>query len=735
MQSCVCKKQSVFCVACVQMFSVQAGKLTMTIDKTDASSLSVKRHVPVVALAGNPNSGKTTIFNKITGERRHVGNYAGVTVDTFEGVFSHAGHKIKVVDLPGAYSLTACSAEELVARKFITERDPDLVVHIADASNLERNLYLTTQLMELNIPVLLVLNMSDIAKRRGYVIDVDILSQRLGLPVVETIATQPDGVTALKEALVKFTSADASPITPKPIHYGREVERELKALESLIPQNSALVEKYGIRWVALKLLENDGPVLEGIVEAGGNRDVIAAHLQTAEAGIRRTLGDSPEIIVADRRYGFISGACSEAVKSTVEFRHSVSDRIDIILTNEVAGIPVFLAMMYVTFKMIFSLGDPMMQWIEAGFSRLSAWISAIISPAYPMLASVLTDGVIGGVGGVLVFMPNILLLFLAIALLEDSGYMARAAFIMDRFMHKLGLHGKSFVPIVIGFGCTVPAIMATRMLETRRGRLTTMLVLPLISCGARLPIYGLFIPAFFPQAWRTPLFFALYVTGIGLAAIMAKLLRATILRGEAEPFVMELPPYRIPTIKGALAHTWERSWLFLRKVGTIILAASVILWVMTSFPKPPESLVQNHEPGKRSEMALSYSIAGRMGRAVEPVMKYAGFDWKASTALIGALAGKELFVAQLGILNAISEEGHETETLRIKLRRQYTSLQALSIMLFCLISVPCMATVAATWKESGSWKWAAGQFVGLTVLAYIVSFLVYQTGLLFLRFV
>ncbi|HBA54422.1 MAG TPA: ferrous iron transport protein B, partial [Syntrophorhabdus aromaticivorans] len=501
------------------------------------------------------------------------------------------------------------------------------------------------------------------------------------------------------------------------------------------------------RWLALKLLENDREV-----RAKVNSTEIEAQIAKSAGHLERILGDPPETAIAAARYGFISGACQEAVRSTIEIRHTVSDRIDSFVTNRLLGIPIFLGLMYLVFSLTFTLGEPPMDWIEGFFK----WLGGVIGGWWPegsesLLKSLLVDGIIGGAGGVIVFLPNILLLFLAIAILEDSGYMARAAFIMDRLMHKIGLHGKSFIPMLIGFGCSVPAIMATRTLENRRDRLTTMLVTPLMSCGARLPIYALIIPAFFPQAQHGPMLWTIYVIGILLAVLSAKLLRSTIFKGESVPFVMELPPYRMPTLKGVLIHMWERGWLYLRKAGTIILGISILLWAMTTFPGLPDAETTRFEKerqavqagnlteaeqkeavasidNKEAEEGLQYSIAGRIGQTLEPVLKPMGFDWKIGTALIGAFAAKEVFVAQMGIVHAIGEADEESETLRETLTKTYTPLIGFCIMLFCLISAPCMATIAVTARESGSWKWAMLQLVGLTILAYILTVVVFQAG-------
>ncbi len=827
------------------------------------------------ALAGNPNSGKTTLFNAITGAHQHVGNYPGVTVEKKEGRCRTNGVQLTVVDLPGTYSLTAYSTEEIVARDFVIKDKPDVVVDVVDASNLERNLYLAVQLIELGAPLVLAFNMSDVAKSRGFEFDIQALSRLLGAPIVLTSAHKSKGVEELLETILK--TAEQPPLTKSiRIQYGSEIEAELAKLQRLIEAKGVLPGVYAPRWLALKLLEQDREISAEIHEPE-----LLALAKTSVARLTRILGDSPEMAIADRRYGFISGACQETVRSTVEQRHYVSDQIDAVLAHRILGLPIFLLMMYLVFEFTFTLGNPAMGAIEHLFS----WLADTIIHWWPRgsesaLRSLLVDGVIGGVGGVIVFLPNILLLFLSIALLEDSGYMARAAFVMDHIMHKFDLHGKSFIPMMIGFGCTVPAIMATRTLENERDRLTTMLVAPLMSCGARFPIYALLIPAFFPKAWQAPMLWLIYFIGIVLALALAKLLRLTLFRGESTPFVMELPPYRMPTARGALHHMWGRGWLYVRKAGTVILAISILLWVLTAYPKktvfdldynalkagerdayleqarklntslglPAESglleealraelerqdeqaayypdepgyaeaqsryearlaelnaqdgsgriaaflVVRDavvaaradfeaavserglephspshvalrhdlenqlqrlrqqspapveaalayldgvHEPyserlralehQQRSE-ELAYSMAGRIGRAIEPVLRPMGFDWRIGTALVGAFAAKEVFVAQLGIVYAVGKESPETEALRANLRSHYTPLTAFCIMIFCLISTPCVATFAATRSESNSWKWPLFQLAGLTVLAWLVTTLIYQTG-------
>ena len=682
-----------------------------------------------VALAGNPNSGKTSIFNMLTGASQHVANYPGTTVEIIQGRCVYNGFSITFVDLPGTYGLNAVSSEELIARNFLIENKPDVVVNVIDASNVERNLYLTTQLMEIDIPLVLAFNMSDIAQQQGIVFDTEKLSTLFEAPVILTVGNKTKGRKNLFDAIVSIVNKPEK----KRIHritYGDEIEKILSQLQLIIPDLPEFTGKYEIRWLAIKLLEQDSQVLSKI----NNREILEI-LNKSINSLKTFYGDDPEIIIADNRYGFISGACQEAIRTTVQLRHSTSDIADVILTHRVFGLPIFLFLMYLVFYLTFSVASYPMAWLEQFFSFLASSIASVWQPdSFDWLRSMIIDGIIPGVGGVLVFLPNILLLFLAIALLEDSGYMARAAFIMDNLMHKIGLHGKSFIPMIIGFGCSVPAIMATRILENRRSRLTTIMILPLMSCGARLTIYGLLIPAFFPLSWRGPVLWLIYIIGILLAVVAAKILRLTILKGETEPFVMELPPYRVPTLKSIMTHTWIRGWLYLKKAGTVILAFSIILWAAMSYPKTDTGSLAGLSQDQVQQTRLANSIVGRIGRTIEPVIKPIGFDWKIGTALIGATAAKELFVSQLGIIYAVSS--HETSaipTLRSHLQADYSPLTGFCIMLFCLISSPCVATIAVTRLETNSWRWATFQFLTLTALAYVITFLVYQVGLLILK--
>ena len=700
-----------------------------------------------IVLAGNPNSGKSTVFNNLTGSRQHIGNYPGVTVEKKEGICKFQDHKINVVDLPGTYSLSAYSPEEIIARKYIINEKPDVVVNILDASNLERNLYLTIQLIEMGVPIIAVLNMSDLAKAQGYQFDLEKLSALLKVPILPMVGHKNQGTNDLKRKIVEV-SKKKNKTDPSLLKYGREISRSIGKISDRLEKYTNMKEEKR-RWVALKLLENDEEIDKEFEDLK-----ITSLVRDEQKGIEKALGENVATAISSYRYGFISGACTQSVRSTIERRHTISDMIDLVATNKFIGIPVFLGLMYLVFWITFTLGGPLMDWIDLGFS----WLGDSIIGLWPensdsALKSLLVDGIIGGVGGVVIFLPNILLLFLAIAILEDSGYMARAAFIMDRLMNKIGLHGKSFIPMLIGFGCSVPAIMATRTLDNKRDRLVTMLVVPLMSCGARLPIYALIIPAFFPQKWHAPMLWLIYIIGILLAIILSKLLRSTLFKGDTVPFLMELPPYRMPTLKGIIIHMWERGSLYLKKAGTLILGISIVLWFMTTYPKKTEfsqdyeaqlstvSEIQTTNPElyeqkikeilneKKSE-ELSYTLAGRIGHAIEPFIKTMGFDWRIGTALIGAFAAKEVFVAQLGIVYSVGEADEESVDLREKLKSNYTPLIGFAIMLFTLISAPCMATIAVTKRESNSWKWALFQLGGLTLVAWLFTTLVYQIGMI-----
>ncbi|MDA8162943.1 MAG: ferrous iron transport protein B [Desulfobacteraceae bacterium] len=692
------------------------------------------------ALAGNPNSGKTTIFNNLTGARQHVGNYPGVTVERKEGFVQHKGHEINIVDLPGTYSLTAYSAEEVVARDVMIDERPDVVVDIIDASNLERNLYLAVEIMELGAPLILVFNMSDMAKARGYEFDIRKLTQLFNAPVVQTVGHKERGMEEVLDAIVNMPALEKLK-RDKIVDYGTEIEEEIARIQGLIENDHALKEvagRYGARWMAIKLLENDKEVQKKVKSTEIERQI----RESAER-IEKLTGESPETAIAGQRYGFISGACREAVRSTIEIRHTISDRIDAVLTNRLLGIPIFMGLLWLIFQFTFTMGGPAGEWIEEGFKRLSMLAGEVLPEGY--LRSLITNGVIAGAGGVLVFVPNIMFLFLAIAILEDSGYMARAAFIMDRLMHKIGLHGKSFIPMLIGFGCNIPAIMATRTIENERDRIVTILINPLMSCSARLPVYTLLAGAFFAPHMAGNVIFSIYVLGIVLAITMAKIFRTYLLPGAAAPFVMELPPYRVPTLKGLLIHMWERAWLYVKKAGTIILAISIVIWFLSSFPASPRleetyktrieathdkneaKVLENELAGKQ----LEQSFAGRIGHAVAFFLKPIGLgDWKIGTALFAGFGAKEVVVSTLGTLYSVGAGEEGADDLKASLQKEpfYSPLVAYTLMAFVLTYVPCMAAIAVVRRETNSWRWPLFMIGYELALAWVISFVIYWGG-------
>lgn len=702
-----------------------------------------------VALAGNPNSGKTTIFNNLTGAHQHIGNYPGVTVEKIEGNLKYSNYDINVIDLPGTYSLTAYSLDELIARNFVIEEKPDVVIDIIDSSNLERNLYLATQFIELGVPLILAFNMSDIAQRQGFKMDKARLAELLGSPIVFTVATKNIGMEELLDETIKLFEGRVQ-LRRTTVGYGREIEEELAKLEEVLAEDRALISKYPLRWLAVKLLEDDNQVIKSIKESP-NASKILTQMEKSSLHLKNIFGDTPEAIIADRRYGFISGACSEAIQQTFEIRHTISDRIDKVLVSRILGLPIFLALIWMVFKFTFKLSEPLMGWVEAGQEWLGALMAGIL-PEGSVWQSLVVDGIIGGVGSVIVFVPIIFLLFLAIAVLEDSGYMARAAFIMDRLMHKIGLHGRSFIPMLLGFGCNLPAIMATRTIEDEKDRFVTILVNPFMSCGARLPVYTLLIGAFFSERIAGNVLFSLYLLGIIVAIIMAKIFRRFLFKGPAAPFVMELPPYRMPTIKGLLIHMWERGVVYLKKAGTIIFAGCVLVWFLSNFPWNPQyskdydALIEQAQ-GKeelvvRIENQMSFekmekSYAGSIGRIIAPIFRPLGFDdWKVSVGLLGGFIAKEIVVGTLGTLHSVGEADEESKGLREALQNEvrpdgskiYNPLVAYSLMVFVLLYLPCIAAIAVIKRETNSWRWPIFAAFYTTAIAWVVALVIYQGG-------
>lgn len=708
--------------------------------KNPSTSQTVLR----VALAGNPNSGKTTLFNALTGTQQRVGNYPGVTVEKVEGTCRRSFSEIRFIDLPGTYNLSSCLPEEEVARGYLFEETPEVIVNVVDAANLERNLYLTLRLLEMGIPLVIALNMSDKAEAQGMKIDSEELSRRLGgVPVVKTIASQSVGKEELLKAVAAASKKGALGFE---LNYGAEVEPVLTDLSREMEASQPEMKPVLRRWLSLNLLEGDSQAQKWL----GNAEVVK-RAASASAELARQAGRNVGEILAEQRYRAILEICKSVIHSR-EARESRATRLDGILTSRRWGLPIFLVLMYLVFTVTFTLGEPIMGWIENGFG----WLGDFISSFWPEGAessfkSLLLDGVLAGVGGVLVFLPNIVLLFLAISILEDTGYMARAACLLDNVMSRFGLHGKSFIPLLIGFGCTVPAVISTRIIEHKADRFVTIMVLPLFSCGARLPIYALIIPAFFPEGWRAPVLWLVYCIGIVLAVVVAKVLGLSLFKGEGSPFVMELPAYQRPTFFSLFMTIRHRSWLYLKKAGTVILMTSVLLWAAGQWPGLraeqkagfeeriaaaeasglEEEVLEEKLSGIENERAmasLEASLVGRVGKLLEPVMRPCGFDWRITTAMLPGLAAKELVVTQLGIVFALGETDEGSDTLRKKLRENYTPVQAFCVMLFCLMSAPCLATVAVVKQECGGWRWAIGQLVGLTLLAWCSATIFFQIG-------
>ena len=664
----------------------------------------------IVGLAGNPNVGKTTVFNRLTGMRQHVGNWPGKTVERAEGSFSHGSYNYDVVDLPGNYALSAHSMEEIVSRDFIVDDDSDVIINVVDAANLERNLYLTVQMMELGANLVMALNMNDFAKKKDHIIDIKTMSELLGFPVIEINAKTGDGFDELLKTVEKQSS---NPVDSSvKLSYGDELKEHLCDLQTLIEKDSNLLDVPSV-WTAIKLLERDSIVIEKVQQSSqssaimAEADKVAGHLNTI-------YNEGAEEVVANARYAFIGGLMAEAVKRPAVEKESTTDKIDKIVTNRILAIPIFAIIMWAMFQFTYTIGAPFQDLIDEGFGMLAEWVSGFIANEY--LASFICDAVIGGVGGVLTFLPIIILMFLFLSILEDCGYLARAAFTLDKIMHKLvGLHGKAFIPMILGFGCGVPAIMATRTMENEGDRMLAMMLVPFMSCTARLPIYAIFIAALFTEHQGIVLV-AIYFLGIVVALIVAAILKRTMFKGISTPFVMELPTYKVPSVKGVLLHTWEKVKGFLRKAGTIILACSIVLWILSIFPLGVE-------------YGSADSVLGMIGTAIAPIFAPLGFGfWQAAVAIIAGLAAKEVVVATFGTLAGMEEDDEDGITQLV--HDTFTPLSAFSFMAFTLLYTPCFAAIGAIKQETNSYKWAATMCCITLVTAYIVSFLIYNVGLL-----
>ncbi len=738
--------------------------------KNNRNSNMKKKRI-VVAIGGNPNSGKTTIFNFLTGSHQKVGNWGGVTVEKVEGTVEHRGYEIVFVDLPGTYSLTAYSIEEIIARNFIVDEKPDVIIDIIDAGNLERNLYLAVQLIEMKGKFIFVLNMADMARKQGLIIDGEKLATLLGGPVIFTVGNKGVGIEKILDKVVDVYEGREKKIRHIHIPYGKEIEEEIKKIQSIIRENKELSKQYSTRWLAVKLLEGDSEIREKVKERFKNYEKIFKQVEISRKHLQDVYEDDPEVLIADQRYGFISGLLQEVVRLEKKInRVDLSQKIDKVLTNKILGIPILIFFIWLMFQVTFGLGSYPMEWIDGGVEAVSRLFSSILPDG--ILKSLIVDGIIGGVGSVIIFLPNIMLLFLMISIFEDTGYMARAAFVMDRIMHLIGLHGKSFIPMIMGFGCNVPAIMATRTLENEKDRILTILINPLMSCSARLPVYILIAGAFFGKKAGN-IIFSLYALGIILAVLIGRLFRKTILRGESEPFVMELPPYRVPTLKSVLIHMWEKAVVFLKKMGTVILVGSIIIWFLSNFPVHKrytvnyEELIKNKERVYDEEIStipkgssdyevikkeieqkkkqdisrletqyreetIEKSFIGMIGKGIEPFFKPLGFSWKEGVALITGFVAKEIVVSTLGVLYGASDEEEQDLKNALTSRSGMTPLIAYAFLVFVLIYTPCLATVAAIKRETGSLRWTLFSIGYQITLAWILSFLIVRVGGLFI---
>ncbi len=676
-----------------------------------------------IALVGNPNCGKTSLFNVMSGAKEHVGNYSGVTVSSKTQTIVYKGYTINISDLPGTYSLTEYTPEELYVRSHLSDQLPDVVINVVSASNLERNLYLTTQLIDMNLRVVIALNMYDELKASHSKLDYGALGHMIGIPMAPTTATRGKGITELLDKVIDVFEERDTAARHVHVNYGTDTERAILMLQDEIWKNKDITARFSSRYLALKLLENNRQGFE-ILREVPNIDTIRAITRQERARLEKLMGEPVEIAIADAKYAFIAGALSETYVPGKDSKQLRSSRIDGILTNRYLGLPIFFIFMWVMFQTTFSLGQYPADWIGMGVGALSSWLGGLISD--PMLRDLIVGGIINGMGGVLVFLPNILILFFFISIMEDSGYMARTAFIMDRAMHKIGLHGKSFIPLLMGFGCNVPAIMATRTLQSRKDRVLTMLIIPFMSCSARLPVFILLISTFFVKNQGLVLL-SLYFIGILLAILSALLLKNTIFRKQEAPFVMELPSYRVPTLRSVASHMWNKGAQYLRKIGTVILLASIIIWGLGYFP------LRDGEP---SAERLEHSYIGRIGHAIEPIVRPMGFDWRIGASLVSGLAAKEIVVSSMAV---ISHSDDDVESLGETLRKQtytsgprqgekvYTPLVAYALMVFILLYFPCIGVIATIRKEAGG-GWAAFTVFYTTAVAWLMSFVVYQIG-------
>ncbi len=702
-----------------------------------------------IALVGNPNCGKTSLFNSASGSHEHVGNYSGVTVDAKRGHFFYKGYRFTIYDLPGTYALSAYSPEELYVRRHLVEQTPDVIVNVVAASNLERNLYLTTELIDMDQSMVIALNMYDELEDSGAVLDYEALGRMIGVPIVPTVSRHGKGINELFDTVIRVYENQEKTVRHIHINHGPAIEAGITELKEKFKAAPGLSKHFSPRFLAIKMLERDKEV-EKLLSAQPEYSEWKEIRDREDMRIEKTLGEDVETAVANEKYGFISGALRETLTPGNKEEAQTTRIIDSFVTHKLFGFPIFLFLMWLMFEVTFQLGAYPMEWIEAGVG----WLSSLVEQgmAEGALKDLIVDGVLGGVGGVIVFLPNILILYFFISFMEDSGYMARAAFIMDKIMHRIGLHGKSFIPLIMGFGCNVPAIMASRTIESHSSRLITILINPFMSCSARLPIYILLVGTFFPKH-ASLVFMGLYLLGILVAIVTAKLMRKFLFKKDETPFVMELPPYRLPSGKATLQHMWDKATQYLRKMGGIILVASIFIWFLSYFPRPKEEILPRDVQSEAIAEGVTSadlqtletleqqknSYLGRIGQFCEPVVEPLGFNWKVSIALLSGAAAKELVVSTLGVLYAESDP-EDTGALSEKLTApnpqtgvpDLTPLSALAFLVFVLLYFPCIAALVAIANETGSWKWALFSILYNTLVAWLVAFLVYQIGSLFI---
>jgi len=682
-----------------------------------------------IALAGNPNSGKTSIFNALTGQRQHIGNYPGVTVEKKSGMISINGKTIEFIDLPGTYSLSAYSIEEIVSRDFVLNEKPDVIIDVLDSTNLDRHLYLLLQFQELGVPIVGALNMTDEAEEKGIQIDSQQLSTILGIPFVKTVGSTGVGIDLLLDVAIKVASGEMES-NKRHLNYGKYVELAHSVVIDTLEMDSKFKLRYSMHWIAIKLLEKDRDAEEKIKNEHQLADIVFRVADEWRQRLEKHYNEDAEVIIGEQRYAYIHGAIKETVTQIRRRKLvDVTEQIDRIVLNRYLGIPIFFAIMFIIYQITFALGNPLSDGISIGFGYLSRFFVNIL-PAGPFL-DLLTNGIINGVGGVLTFLPLVILLFMGLSFLEDTGYMSRAAFVMDKFLHIFGLHGRSFIPFMISTGCAVPGIMSARVLANRKDRIVTILVSPLMMCGAKAPVVAMLVAAFFPDN-ATFVFWNVWLFGWAMAFILALVFKKSLFRGEQTPFVMELPPYRRPLFKSVIIHMWERSSEYVKKAGTVILAASIVMWFLLSYPKPSSINIDSYT---KDTPQVEYSFAGRMGKSLEPLLRWAGFDWKIGVSLVAGVAAKEVIISTMGILYGMDEDQsgaqpHVDFFVKDKLSQDpaYSPLMALALMIFIMVYIPCLATLAMVKKELGSWKWPAFQAGYTLLVAFVLAVGIFQIG-------